>query len=232
MNFFVFICVVVCVLIFFGGALFFYIVFHSNKKNLPIFDFLSHKEEKDNTIANSIDASTAKILQSLHEVKIGVRQIQSNKEYRTLEDELKEIIKIINKLSYDTSQRFETIEYYLSEIKSSKTAEKSVSDMNSTTSVFHGYFGFPISQKYLKFHRDNTDDCFFKASIDKDNGTYDLISLEKIKSEEGLDNVVKFVGNIRKSEAKSYKVIEEGVVSKVDGKDMWKIEKSLIVELS
>lgn len=219
-----------CSLIIIGGALYFYVALSSNKRNLPKLKFLSHKEEQSNTI-NSIDTSTTKILQSLHDIKVSIRQIQSNKEYRTLEDELKEIIKIVNELSYDTSQRFETIEYYLNEIKSSKTADNSLTEMNSATTEFQGYFGFPISQKYLKFYRDNTDDTFFKASINKDRGTFDLISLEKIKSEDGLDNVVKFIGNIRKSEANSYNVVEEGFVSKVDDKSMWKIERPLIIEL-
>ena len=232
MYFLVFIGAVICSLLFFGGALYFYVALSSHKKNLPFFDFLSHKEEKYNKLENSIESSTTKILQSLHEAKVNIRQIQSNKEYGALEDNLQEIVKVVNKLSYDMSQRFETIEYYLNEIKSSKATESSVVEMNPVTTELLGYFGFPISQKYFKFQRDNADGCFFKASIDEDRGTFDLISLERIKSEEGLDNVVKFVGNIRKSEAKFHKVIQMGIVSKVDDKDMWKIEKPLIVELS
>lgn len=230
MNLLIFIGAVVCSLIILGGALYFYVALSSNKRNLPIFKFLSHKDEQYNTI-NSIDTSTTKILQSLCDVKVSIRQIQSNKEYRTLVDELKEIKTVVNELSYDISQRFETIEYYLNEIKNSKTVDNSKIEMNSSTTEFQGYFGFPISQKYFKFYRDSTDDTFFKAYIDKDRGSFDLISLEIIKSEEGLDNVVKFVGSVRKSDAKSYKVLETGFVSKVDDKGMWKIEKPLVVEL-
>lgn len=232
MNFLIFIGAVVCSLIFLGGALYFYAALSSHKKNLPFFDFLSHKEEKYNKLENSIESSTAKILQSLHDARVNIKQILSNNEYGALEDNLKEILKVVNKLSYDMNQRFETIEYYLNEIKSSKAKESFVVGMNPVTTELLGYFGFPISQKYFKFQQDNADGCFFKASLDKDKGTYDLISLERIKSEEGLDNVIKFVGSIRKSEAKFHKVIQMGIVSKVDDKDMWKIEKPLIVELS
>lgn len=231
MNFLIFIGAIVCSLIFFGGALYLYVVFSSNKINLPFFDFSSHKGDKYNKLENSIDTSTTKILQSLDDAKVNIRQILSNKEYRAIEESLTEIVKVLNKLSYDMNQRFETIEFFLNEIKSSKVTESAVK-INLTTTELEGYFGFPISQKYLKFQRNYTDGCFFKASINKDKGTFDLISLEKIKSEEGLDNVVKFVGNIRKSEATFHKVTQVGIVSKVDDKDMWKIEKPLIVELS
>lgn len=233
MNFLLFIGAVVCSLIFFGGALYFYWIFFSNNKRDSLHNLFSHPEADTKEIEHCIDASTAKILQSLHDTKIGIGQIIQSKDIKNIEDELKEIKKILNTLSYDSSQRFETIELFVTEIKNQNEPEISIVSKNIGQTEKHGYFGFPISQKYLKFQIDKTDDCFFSALInDKDKGTYDLLSLDKIKSEDGLDHVIKFVGNVRKSEARYHKVIKEGVASKIDDRDLWKIENPLIIELS
>ena len=189
-----------------------------------------------NTIERAIEGSTTRILYSLHEAKDGIKQLKepvSESYIKSLSKELDEVKKILNEIAYDTSQRFETIEFYLSELKKQEEPIVQQEPVREHNKAIHndGFFGFPISQTYLRFQNEKTSESFFSAFIKNDEGIYGLLSLGKVKSEDGLENVVKFVGNVRKTDAKDYKVVKYGKVSKVDQGDLWKITSPLIVEL-
>lgn len=224
---------IICSLLLFGGALYLYTFLPSKYKNRLYEKLKVAKVDDSQLVNNAINESTARLLQSLHEAKKSLGQIQSslnNEDRYMVSTRIDNIEKLINNMSYDMNQRFETIEYYLNELKTKDNNNRILS--NSTEdAISQGYFSFPISQTYFKFQKDKSEDSFFSATINGDKGSYELLTIEKIKYEDGLENVIKFVGNVRKSEAKEYKVVEEGVVSKLDSSDLWKILKPLVVEL-
>lgn len=217
----------------FGGALCLYAFFPSQYKNRLFAKLKVTKEDDSQLVKNTIDKATVRLLQSLHEAKNSLGQIQSslnNEDRYTVSTKIDNIEKLINNMAYDINQRFETIEYYLNELKN-KDNNNIILSNSTEDAINKGYFGFPISQTYFKFQRKKSEDCFFSATINGDRGSYELFSLEKIKYEDGLENVIKFVGNVRKSEARDCKIIEKGVVAKLESSDLWKILKPLIVEL-
>lgn len=144
-------------------------------------------------------------------------------------DELK---KTVNRMSYDISQRFETIEYYVKDVKPYKEEDQDGAKITeSQGNEISGYFGFPISRTYLKFQKNKSEDSYFRAMLNNNNGYFELISLEKLKSEEGLDCVIRFQGSVRKADARDYAIISKGTVRKIED-GLWKIEQPLVVELN
>ena len=226
---------IICSLLLFGGALYLYTFLPSQYKNRLYAKLKVAKEDDSQLVKNAINESTAILLQSIHEAKNSLGQIQSslnNEDRNVVSTRIDNIEKLINETSYNINQRFETVEFYLKELKDKETNTIQLTDHPFEKEGFcNGYFGFPISKTYFKFQKQSTEDCFFSAIINGEIGSYDLLSLEKVKYEDGLENVIKFVGNLRKSEAKDYKVVEKGEVTKLDSDNMWKISRPLIVEL-
>ena len=74
------------------------------------------------------------------------------------------------------------------------------------------------------------DGCVFRIeSNSPDTGTFNIISIDKIKSKDALKSVVECHG-CKMSEAQHFKVMSLGECQKVDG--VWKMTKKLEIEIS
>ncbi len=85
---------------------------------------------------------------------------------------------------------------------------------------------------FLIFFDTRQDSSVYKIEYDNGGvGTFDLISLEKIKSRNGVNDVVEYQGDCTLEEANSYTPIEFGKCEKMD-ENTWKVVNKLKIKIS
>lgn len=78
----------------------------------------------------------------------------------------------------------------------------------------------------------NQEACVFVINLNNDKkGEFNLISLDKIKSRNGWQDVVEYTGSCLMSEATSYTVQDKGICEKIDD-NTWEVKRKLKIKIS
>lgn len=92
-----------------------------------------------------------------------------------------------------------------------------------------GYANINSGKYFTKILDSNQETCVFSIKFNNDSrGEFTIISLNKIKSRNGWQEVVEYTGSIE--EATSFKVVEPGICEKCD-ENSWQVTKPLKITL-
>lgn len=105
------------------------------------------------------------------------------------------------------------------------------SSSNDSTAKNVVYLGLPINNQYFKAEEKGDSNCFV-AEISKNgnSGFFNLISLDRIKSDTISSSVLNITGKVKLSDASNFETIAEGKIIKAD--DFWKVEVPLTILIS
>lgn len=106
-------------------------------------------------------------------------------------------------------------------------------DRNETPKVLKiGYTEINKSKYFMEVFNTKKETCVYKISFrSSDSGYFDLISLDKIKSRNGWDDVIDYEGDCSMEEAKSYIRLDYGEVEKYDD-SVWEVTKKLKIRVT
>lgn len=92
-----------------------------------------------------------------------------------------------------------------------------------------GYANINSGKYFTKIFDSNQETCVFSIKFNNDSrGEFTIISLNKIKSRNGWQEVVEYTGSIE--EATSFKLVEPGICEKC-GENSWQVTKPLKISL-
>lgn len=116
-------------------------------------------------------------------------------------------------------------------VESSKRKTKPFSEYKSIPKKVNKVSFGLNADKYLHNQTNDKDVRVFDAEIeDNGNGTFTISSLNRIKSLDGVDDVVDIKGRIPLADAKNYKVIEKGRI-KLNDNGIYEVVSPLKIEL-
>ena len=93
------------------------------------------------------------------------------------------------------------------------------------------YFDQPIGGHYFKQAERSSSNCFL-VEISSGRGRYSLITLDRIKSDDLPESVVKVSGTVRMQDAKGFKPVRDGEVKQTsENSDTWEIVRPVEIEL-
>ena len=113
----------------------------------------------------------------------------------------------------------------------SDTGKKKTNSSNDLAVKDVIYMGLPINNQYFKAEEKGENNCFI-AEISKNgnSGFFNLISLDRIKSDTISSSVLNITGKVKLSDASYFETIAEGKIVKAD--DFWKVEVPLTILIS
>lgn len=95
-----------------------------------------------------------------------------------------------------------------------------------------GYAEINSGRFFVKILNSNQEGCVYHIKFTSDNkGEFDLISLAKIKSCNGWEEIVEATGNCTMADATRYDVIRKGTCCKTTN-GYWKVQDNLIIKIS
>lgn len=90
-----------------------------------------------------------------------------------------------------------------------------------------GYAKLNSQNYFIDIFESNQEGCVYKIQFKSPTrGEFDLISLDKIKSRNGWQDIIEYEGPCTMAEATSYRLINPGVIEKYDSKT-WEVKKKL-----
>ena len=93
------------------------------------------------------------------------------------------------------------------------------------------YLGLPINNQYFRAEEKGDSNCFIAEILKSGNsGFFNLISLDRIKSDTISSSVLNITGKVKLSDASDFETIAEGKIVKAD--DFWKVEVPLTILIS
>lgn len=96
----------------------------------------------------------------------------------------------------------------------------------------NGYAKLNSANFFMEILESKQETCVFAISFkSQDKGEFDLISLDKIKSRNGWQDVIEYTGNCIMAEATNYSVEKKGVCKKYDI-DTWEVTEKLKIKIS
>lgn len=135
-----------------------------------------------------------------------------------LERTMNQVVDVVNKLNAKETQREQAPQVL-------NTAE----DQSSISKT--GYAKINTDKYILDIVNSNQEGCVYKITFQTSTkGEFDLISLDKIKSRNGWQEVVEYDGNCTMAEALSYRLVHPGVIVKMDDKT-WEVIKKLKIKI-
>lgn len=124
-----------------------------------------------------------------------------------------------------------SVEEFNKWVESSKRKTKPFSEYKSIPKKVNKVSFGLNADKYLHNQTNDKDVRVFDAEIeDNGNGTFTISSLNRIKSLDGVDDVVDIKGRIPLADAKNYKVIEKGRI-KLNDNGIYEVVSPLKIEL-
>ena len=145
-------------------------------------------------------------------------------------------------LSSSIESRLQKLENTLQEVVSYLNSQKPIlppqqtsygysnSQQERTTEVIRaGYANINTGKYFTKILDSNQETCVFSIKFKNERkGEFTIISLDKIKSRNGWQEVVEYTGSIE--DATSFKEIEKGICEKYD-ENTWEVTKPLKIRL-
>lgn len=96
-----------------------------------------------------------------------------------------------------------------------------------------GYAKLNSGAFFLEILDSNQEGCVFHINFKNENrGEFDIISLDKIKSRNGWQEVVETTGNCTMEDATSYKVEDKGTCEKLSDGKTWEMKSKLKIKIS
>ncbi len=96
-----------------------------------------------------------------------------------------------------------------------------------------GYAKLNSGAFFLEILDSNQEGCVFHINFKSENkGEFDIISLDKIKSRNGWQEVVETTGNCTMEDATSYKVADKGICEKLSDGKTWEMKRKLKIKIS
>lgn len=96
-----------------------------------------------------------------------------------------------------------------------------------------GYAKLNSGAFFLEILDSNQEGCVFHIKFKSENkGEFDIISLDKIKSRNGWQEVVETTGNCTMEDATSYKVEDKGICEKLSDGKTWEMKRKLKIKIS
>ena len=174
-------------------------------------------------IINNLEQKINNIEQYSGKSNNGSRGQTSNDSYQALQQAL---------------SRIDVLEKELKLLKGNSREESSAKpgffrrqDSKEASMTHVGYAKINEKQFFTEVFDNLQEACVFKISYRNDNeGIFNLISLEKIKSRNGWQDIVEYTGDCTIADATSYKVVEEGRCKKIDSAT-WEVTKNLIIKI-
>lgn len=94
-----------------------------------------------------------------------------------------------------------------------------------------GYAKLNRQNYFFDIFESNQEGCVYKIQFKSPTkGEFDLISLDKIKSRNGWQDIIEYEGPCTMAEATSYRLISPGVIEKYDSKT-WEVKKKLKINI-
>lgn len=145
------------------------------------------------------------------------------------------VLEFVNRISLLESQ-IKELQSRLTDESSSTRIDMNTStidsNQNTKTSAYNriGYAKINTERFFTEIFDSNHEVCVFKIQFSSENvGSFNLISLDKIKSRNGWQKVVECTG-VSIDTAKDFQLIEEGVCKKIDDAT-WEVTKLLKIKL-
>ena len=96
-----------------------------------------------------------------------------------------------------------------------------------------GYAKLNTSIYFMDILDSNQEACVFHINFKSANkGEFDIISLDKIKSRNGWQDVIDATGNCTMEDATSYTVVEKGICEKISDDNTWEVKRKLRIKIS
>lgn len=121
---------------------------------------------------------------------------------------------------------------YNKDVKTKRRGEKETESRVPNSSKEIIYLGLPINNQYFKAEENGDSNCFI-AEISKNGnvGYFNLISLDRIKSDTISSNVLNVSGKIKLADASKFEKINDGKIVKMED-GFWKVEIPLTISIS
>ena len=85
---------------------------------------------------------------------------------------------------------------------------------------------------FMELLLSNSEGCVFEVELTSDtSGEFTYLSIDKLKSKNGLESIVEYEGNCTLDEAKDAKILVKGLCKKTDN-DVWEVTKKLKINIS
>ena len=95
-----------------------------------------------------------------------------------------------------------------------------------------GYAKLNSQNYFVEIFDSYQEGCVYKISFKSDGkGEFDLITLDKIKSRNGWQDVIEYDGPCTMAEATSYKLGRPGIIEKIDNQT-WEVKQKLKIKIS
>ena len=134
----------------------------------------------------------------------------------------------------DNSKAHETINEEKADNDKNDLGKKKsyTSSSNDSTPKDIVYLGLPINNQYFKTEEKGDSNCFV-AEISKSGnyGFFNLISLDRIKSDTISSNVLNITGKIKLADASRFDKLNDGKIVKTED-GFWKVEIPLTISIS
>ena len=162
--------------------------------------------------------NTPKITNNSHFAQKNTQNVESR--VSTLENQMRQVIDYINKTISSQNQ---------------KPSNQDIQNTNGSNPIEFsktGYAKINSGMFFMEIFDSQQEGCVYKINFkNKQKGEFDLISLDKIKSRNEWQLVIEFTGNCTMAEATRYKLLEYGIIEKIDAKNTWEVKKKLKIQI-
>lgn len=147
---------------------------------------------------------------------------QNNKQYEELERRIK-VLEVANNRGNSSISR---------NIANTSSNRETVHQEVNTQKVV--YAKLNSGKYFLELSESNQEGCVFKINYNTslNRGEFDIISLDKIKSRNGWQNVVAYTGNCLMEEATGYKLEEKGICERLENRNVWEVKRKLKITIT
>ena len=113
----------------------------------------------------------------------------------------------------------------------SRDSENAKPKVDNNSMMRTGYAKLNSQNYFIDIFDSNQEGCVYKIKFKSSTkGEFDLISLNKIKSRNGWQEVIEYEGPCTMAEATSYKLVNPGIIEKYDSKT-WEVKQKLIIKI-
>lgn len=144
---------------------------------------------------------------------------------KNLERELSQAISTFNRISSQISDN---------NITNSNNTEKTLKRAGKSDFSKQGYATLNSGKYFFNILESNQEGCVFHINFkspDMGEGEFDLISLDKIKSSNGWQEVINTTGDCTMEEATDYKLEKIGICQKMPDEKTWEITQKLQIKI-
>jgi len=132
-------------------------------------------------------------------------------------------------------RRIDDLESRLQKLEKATIAPAPRSEFPTTEDVYFGNIKHAGGKLFFnEIYRSREDKAIFKAHINGKEGTFELFDINRVKSNDDIDKVIKIEGSVAMKDANSFQPIRPGKVhfEKIDGQDRWVLDTPVEIRLT